>query len=331
MIIVTGATGLVGGHLIWHLLQTNKRVVALKRKTSSMQGIRRIFEFYTSDIEPFFTRIDWMLADVQDAQRLESILEKGDFVYHCAAVVDLSSNSSSILETNIQGTRTIANACLKKQVAKLCYVSSIAACASKINGEIIDEKGEWQDSPAKSAYSRSKYFSEQVVWDAIRHGLNAVIVNPGVILGAYGTLSGSAQLFERVRKGMPVYTLGGSGYVDVRDVVRPMIALMESNISSERFILVSENVNNKFIFDEISTGFGKRKPFLKLNLPVLKFIGWIVEVLYFVIPGNPPFSRTLAESACRREYYTSTKIKNALKYEFIPIHQSIREICDFQK
>lgn len=331
MIIVTGATGLVGGHLIWHLLQKHENLVALKRRTSSMEGIRKVISFYTDDIESYFSRIVWEVADVQDISSLERIIQEGDFIYHCAAVVDLSSNSSAILETNIQGTRNITDVCLGKSVAKLCYVSSIASCSSETPGGIIDETGVWKDLPTKSAYSRSKFYSEQIVWEAIGKGLNAVIVNPGVILGAYGSVSGSALLFERVRAGMPVYTLGGSGYVDVRDVVQVMIVLMESEIKSERFILVSENVDNKYIFDAIAGGFGKRKPWIKLGLPTLKIVGGIVEFIYQLIPGNPPFSKSLAASACKREYYSSDKIKNALKWNFISVQQSIQDICKFQQ
>lgn len=329
MIIVTGGTGLLGGHLIWFLLQKHERVCAIKRSTSSLKGIRKIFSFYTGDTETYFQRIDWKDADIQDEGELSKIISQGDCVYHCAAVVNLSSSSNEILETNIQGTKKIVKVCLQNKVAKFCYVSSIAACSGDGSLGMIDESVSWIDSSKKSAYSRSKYFSEQEVWTGISHGLNAVIVNPGVILGPYGSVSGSAELFERVRSGMPVYTTGGTGYVDVRDVVKPMIALMESEICSERFILVSENLNTKFIFDHISAGFGKRPPFIKLDLPVLKLMGLLVEMVFKVIPGNPPFSRSLAESACKRESYSSAKIKNALQYEFIPISQSIKEICGF--
>lgn len=322
MVVVTGATGLVGSHLLWFLLQKNERVCALRRNTSSLVGIAKVFSFYTTKVDGYLNKIDWIIADVMDENSLMGVIHEGDKVYHCAAVVNLSSGSDSILETNISGTRNVVNVCLKKNVGKLCYVSSIATCVG-------DENGIWQDSPEKSVYSRSKNYSEQEIWKGISKGLNAVIVNPGVILGPFGVVSGSAALFERVRNGLPVYTLGGSGYVDVRDVVQPMIALMESDIKSERFILVSENIDNKFLLDTIADGFGKNRPFIRLTLPVLVFFGYLTEILFKILPGNPPFSRSLAFTACKREYYSSQKIKNALKYEFIPIQQSIREICKF--
>jgi len=93
-------------------------------------------------------------------------------------------------------------ASIDAKISKLCFVSSIAACGQPERGEVIDEETQWKECESRSAYSRSKFYSEAEVWKGIQAGLNAVIVNPGVILGVSGAETGSSQLFSQVRKGL---------------------------------------------------------------------------------------------------------------------------------
>ena len=279
MILVTGATGLVGGNLIWHLLQKNDRVTAIHRTSSSLEPLRAIFSSYTSTPDEFLNKIDWIVADVLNENSIRKAMHGISIVYHCAAVVSLGDKADILLDTNVIGTRNVVHASLENKISKLCFVSSIAACGSAFVNEPIYENSFWTDSPDHSLYSRSKYYSEQEVWKGIKAGLKAVIVNPGVILGVSGTDSGSSQLFSLVQKGLLFYTQGGSGYVDVQDVVSVMIRLTESDISGERFILVGENCSNKDILSWMADGFGKRRPFILVGKTVLLFVGFFAEVL----------------------------------------------------
>ena len=161
----------------------------------------------------------------------------------------------------------------RNKVNKLCFVSSIAACGKTGNEDIIDENAIWIDSAKQSTYSRSKHYSEQEVWKGIEKGLNSVIVNPGVILGVSGTDTGSSELVARVRKGMIFYSNGGSGYVDVQDVVKIMIRLINSEITAERFILVAQNCSNREILSAMARGFQKPEPFIGVNKQILVMIG----------------------------------------------------------
>ena len=223
MILVTGATGLVGGHLLWHLLQNNNSVIALKRITSNLNPLRTIFSFYTDNPDVFLDKIEWRIADINDADALKLALTGIQEVYHCAAVVSLGKGGSEMMDTNVTGTRTIVDLALKMKIRKFCFVSSIAACGFADHGEVIHEQTPWTKSDHKTSYAISKYEAEQEVWKGIDKGLNAVIVNPGVILGVSGNESGSSLIFSKAKNGLMFYTLGGSGYVDVQDVVRVMI------------------------------------------------------------------------------------------------------------
>lgn len=329
MILVTGATGLVGGHLLWHLLRKNEKVIAVKRYSSNLHSLRVIFSFYTDDPDGSLNRIIWRNADMNDSFSLGSALEGVDKVYHCAAVVSMGGAGNGIIDTNVEGTKRIVDLCIERKISKFCFVSSIAACGSLPGGEQVDETVPWTDVPGRSLYSKSKYLSEQEVWKGISKGLNAVIVNPGVILGVSGNDSGSSMLFSRVKKGMPFYTAGGSGYVYVEDVVKAMIALMESDISAERFILVAENVSNREILSMISTGFNMRKPFLPVGRTLLSVVGVFSEVAGRIFGFIPLIDRGSARTATGRSFYSNRKIIRYTDIKFTPVAGCVARICRF--
>jgi len=331
MILVTGATGLVGGNLLWQLLQENDRVKAIRRTTSNLTPLRSIFSYYTSDLDTFLAKIDWIIADVLEPESLRKAFRGVDVVYHCAALVSLSGKADLLTDTNIIGTKNVIDAALNARIQKLCFVSSIAACGSETGNKLINEESVWMDISGRSLYSRSKYYSEQEVWRGIEKGLNAVIVNPGVILGVSGTNTGSSQLFSQVRKGLMFYTNGGSGYVDVQDVVRAMIQLVKSDISGGRFILVSENCSSKDILCWMADGFGKWKPFVALGKNALYIIGYVSEIIGKIFGFKPSIDRGIARTATNREYYSAFKIQQAIGFEFKPIEKCVREVCGFIK
>ena len=329
MILVTGATGLVGGNLIWHLLQDNIRVCAIRRKSSSIDPLWTIFRFYTSDPEEYLSRIDWIIADVIDEISIGKAMLGISVVYHCAAEVTINNDAGYLRDTNVLGTRNVVRAALQNHVSKMCFVSSIAACGRGQNYETVNEDFVWKDSPERSLYSHSKYYSEQEVWKGMEEGLHAVIVNPGVILGVSGRETGSSQLFSQVRKGLMFYTQGGSGYVDVRDVVNAMIQLVQSDIFGERFILTGENCSNKDILCWMADGFGKRRPFICIGKQLLRLAGCFFETAGKIFHFRPLIDRSIARTATSREYYSSLKIEKALHFRFTPIETSIHEICQF--
>jgi nucleoside-diphosphate-sugar epimerase len=330
MIVVTGATGLVGGNLLWHLLQENERVSAIRRPTSNFEFLRTIFSFYTANTDEYLDRIDWKTADVLDEKSIQEAMHGATLVYHCAAVVSLGNNADILLDTNVIGTKNIVSAAMDNGIRKLCFVSSIAACGKAEHGKMIDENSVWKDSPNRSLYSRSKYYSEQEVWKGIEAGLNAVIVNPGVILGVSGNNSGSSQLFSLVRRGLMFFTDGGSGYVDVQDVVKAMIQLIKSDIQGERFILVGENCSNKDVLSWMADGFSKRRPLISIGKRLLWLVGVLSENLGKIFQFSPIIDRRTAFSITNREYYSSSKIEKELGFRFKPIEKCIKEVCEFQ-
>jgi dihydroflavonol-4-reductase len=331
MILVTGVTGLVGGNLLWSLLQENERVVAIRRTSSNLDSLSTIFSFYTPHPDLFLDRIDWRFAELLDLKSIQAAMNDISVVYHCAAVVSLGSSSNILFDTNVIGTKNIVQASLEAGIKKLCFVSSIAACGKNKNNEIIDEDAIWIDSSSHSLYSKSKYYSELEVWKGIDEGLNAVIVNPGVILGISGTDKGSSQLFSQVNTGLIFYTNGGSGYVDVQDVVKAMIQLIKSDNSAERFILIGENCSNKQVLCWMADGFNKKRPFIKIGKKPLWLVGYLSEIVGRIFKFTPLITREMTQSITQREFYSSSKIQKVLGFKFKSIEKCINEVCEFTK
>jgi len=328
MILVTGGTGLVGSHLLYHLLLENELVRAIHQKNSDLLGVKKVFRYYTKDAEKLFAKIRWVEADLNDITALELAFEGISHVYHCAALVSFDSKDyQKMRRINIDGTTNIVNISIANDIKKLCFVSSVAAIENGAEGELMDESDNWNSSTDKSGYAITKYGAEMEVWRASQEGIPVVIVNPGIILGPGFWHKGSGKLFRNVMKGLPFYTTGVTGFIGVRDVVKIMILLMDSDISNERYVLVSENLSYKEVLFMIADALQKKRPGIKIN----KFMSaciWRFEFLKSKITlSSPLLTRRTAKSALSNHPYTSQKIKDALGIEFEPIQNCIQRIA----
>jgi dihydroflavonol-4-reductase len=328
MILVTGGTGLVGAHLLYHLSLKNDRVKAIHRKNSDKQAVKNVFSYFSNDFESLFNKIEWIESDITDVFQLETAFENISEVYHSAALVSFnSSDYHAMSKINIEGTSNIVNLCIAKQVKKICFVSSIATIDKSSNTKDINEEDEWNIEKNKSGYAITKYGAEMEVWRASQEGVDVVIVNPGVILGAGFWGSGSGKIFSQISKGLKFYTEGITGFVAVKDVVEAMIHLMEGEIKNERFILVSENLSYKEVFYQISDNFGKKKPSIKVT-KYMSEIGWRLEKIKSILTNKPPIlTKHTAKSIHNKEFYSSNKIKDSLNFEFQSISETIKDIC----
>ncbi len=326
---VTGSTGIVGAHVLFELLQRGARVKALRRTSSNVEMVRRVFGYYSGQADALFDRIEWVYGDLEHAESLYDALEDVHHVYHCAALVSLDpADDEAMRRANVDGTAHLITQCRKANIGKFCFVSSSAALGKPASGEgLVDENTPFQVTYDLSGYARSKYESEQVVWQAIAEGLNAVIVNPVVIIGPGDWERSSARLIPQIWKGFPAYTTGVTGFVDARDVGRAMIALMQSDIQGERFVLCAESCSFQHTFNLIADALGKRRPFIRAP----KWLGelsWRFSALFSYITGKPAaVTRVSVSSAYCRYYFSNEKIRRAIGYEFIPLGESVRHAC----
>jgi nucleoside-diphosphate-sugar epimerase len=326
MILVTGGTGLVGSHLLFDLVKSGQKVRALKRKSSSLQQVERIFSLNSSNSENLLKNIEWFEADTTNILELEQSFDGITKVYHCAAFVSYNpKDKEKMFEINIEGTRNIVNICLEKKVEKLVYVSSIAALGAAIDDELITEETYWEATGKNSNYSISKYHSEMEVWRGIAEGLNAAIINPSIIL-AIGKTS-STSIFRLIQNGFKFYTNGFTGFVDVRDVSKSMILLMNSDVTAERFIISSENYSWKEIFDVIAQNLKKSKPTTYATKFMTEFAWRMSKLQSFLSFSEPTITKETARTSHKVLKYSNEKFKEKFNFEYIPVKESVEYIC----
>ncbi len=326
MILVTGGTGLVGSHLLYHLCLQNIAVRAIYREKSSLEKVKKVFGYYTDD-ENLFSKIEWCQGDITDVPSMIPTFSDVKQVYHCAAFISFSPKDyRKMRKVNIHGTAIIVNLCIDAKIEKLCFVSSIAAVGDSLKRKIVTEENEWNKELDNSGYSITKFGAEMEVWRASQEGVDVIIVNPGVILGSGFWNSGSGKLFSQVYNGLRFYTEGITGFVSVQDVVKPMILLMNSTIKNERFILISENKSFKEIFFLIADAFGKKRPSIKIK-PWQTNLFWRLAWFFSKITEKEPLlSKNSARSAHAVSKYSSEKIQKKINYEFEDIAKSIKKI-----
>lgn len=317
MILVTGATGFLGSELVRQLLHKGEKVRAIKRDTSR---IPRILKDEGN--------IEWFTADILDYFALKEAMEGISRVYHCAAFISFDpADRKKMLRVNIQGTVNLLNISLENNIGRFLHVSSVAAIGNSKKGRPITENDHWEFSPEQSAYSISKYESEMEVFRAVAEGLNALIVNPSIIIGKNAGKEGSGQLFETIQKGLRYYPGGSFGYVDVEDVAKAMISLMNTEISEERFIINAENWSYRDLFSEIALGFDKSPPSIALKRWMLQcaFLG--SSIISIFTGKNFGLTKDIISSAFKKKNFSNDKIRKTLNLEFKPVKDSITEIC----
>jgi dihydroflavonol-4-reductase len=329
MIFVTGGTGLLGTYLLYELVSNGKKVKAMIRPGHDKKDIKTLFNCLDCLPDIIYSQIEWIEGDILDVHSLENAMKGVTQVYHCAAMISFNPGERALMQrNNVEGTANVVNACFNQKVEKLVHVSSISTLGNSVENKPKDEKFSWKTSRKNSGYAVSKYGSEREVWRGIEEGLNAVIVNPSMIMGVGCRQSLMNPIFKAFRYFMPFYIDGVTGYVDVRDVAKAMVLLMESDISGERFVISSENLTQREVFNLAAEILGKKKPYIHVNRTIIGAL-FLEEKLRSALTGTAPlFTRENARSAMGKNYYTAEKFIKCFNYEFIPIKESLKYAFD---
>jgi dihydroflavonol-4-reductase len=318
MAFVTGGSGLLGGYLLRKLLQSGQQVTALYRNRYPALLTKTELD-----------QINWVKGDVFDSTLLTEILHEEKEVYHCAGLVSFNpSRKKELMRVNVDGTASIVNACIEAGVHKLVHVSSVSALGRKRDGMTVTEDSSWSEENNLSNYGKSKYLAEVEVWRGIAEGLNAVIVNPVIILGVGDWNDSSAATFKNAYNEFPWFTEGISGFVDAGDVAEAMYKLMQSDISGERFVLSSENKPFREVFNLMAHYFGKRPPYRKVS-PWMAALVWRLEKVKSLIKNEEPLlTKETAETAQMKVYFDGSKIIKYLPdFQYKKVEESIKEAC----
>lgn len=316
MILITGATGFLGHHLLKELVSSETSIRATYRKGSD----KALMEI--------FPQVEWVEADLLDVSAIEMAMKNVKKVFHCAAMVSFNPSDRQMMEqVNIDGTINLVNCALSENIEKFIHTSSVAAIGRSSEHNTVDESNEWESKDV-SFYSKTKHKAEMEVWRAMAEGLNAVIVNPSIILGEWKWNLGTGRFFQRADKEPSFYTKGISGFVDVKDVAKAMILLSESEIANERFLLNSENLPFKEVFDQIADQIGKKKATYEAN-DFLSSIAWRAESLRSFLTKKPPLiTKETAKSANSQYHYSNQKFLLAFPdFQFTKIHSVIQRVA----
>lgn len=325
MILVTGGTGFIGSYLLCFLSQKGYKIRALYRSEQKIENPRKIFSYYNA--LPLFEEIEWVNADLNDLPALDKAFSGVTKVYHAAAIISFDdSRFEELKKVNVEGTAHLVNLSLKHQVEKFCHLSSVAALGESAG--VTDEETHWNPDADNHVYGITKYGAETEVWRAAQEGLKVVVVNPSIVLGAGFWNTGSGRLFSRIDRGMKYYLPGSMGFVDVEDVARAMILLMESNVHNERFVLNAENHSFRELMVLIAQKLGKQapqKPVTKALLHLLR----VLDIIRNLFTGKPrEIFKPSIDSAFKAHTYSSAKLLSQTDFAFTPLEKTIEFCCE---
>ncbi|OKL38983.1 NAD-dependent epimerase/dehydratase family protein [Pontibacter flavimaris] len=314
MVFVTGGSGLIGSFLIPELLRQGHQVKALYRgQVPAVAGAEQV---------------QWVEGDILDPTLLSEALMGVAYVFHSAGLVSYAPQDAALLkQVNIEGTANIVDACLEAGSIKLCHVSSIAAVGRPKHAEVLTESAKWDPAAEVSAYASSKYFGELEVWRGVAEGLDAVIVNPSIILGPADWSRSSTQLFRYVYSERPFYTAGEANFVDVRDVVEAMLRLTFSGMSGERFILNAERMSYKAFFEKTAACFGRKAPGMRVPAALAEVVWRLEHARAWLTGARPLITKDTARVSRKPHFFSNNKIRKAIGIEFRPVSESVAWVC----
>jgi nucleoside-diphosphate-sugar epimerase len=316
MVLVTGGTGFLGSYIIKALVENGHAVRAIRRTSKLPLWIP----------SAIFEKVEWVDGDVLDVVALQDAMEGTDTVIHSAAIVSfVKKDRKQMYQVNVEGTANVINMALEKNVRRFIHISSVAALGRTLDGGHVNEEKKWEESKANTHYAISKFKAELQVWRGLNEGLEGVILNPSTILGYGDWYSSSCAIFKNVFNGFKWYTPGINGFVDVEDVAKATILLMESNITEERFIVNGDTWNLKKLQDTIADAFEKKRPSNKAT-PFLMSIAWRLEKIKSLFSGKKPLlTKESAIVAQSQTWFENDKLLKALQgFSFTPLEESIK-------
>lgn len=316
MIVVTGASGLLGSALIQALAPLGIHIKAL---------------YHTTPLPNYaYNNVLPTQVDILDIVALQQVMIGATQVYHCAGLVSFAPNDAALLfKINVEGTTNVVNACLAASVQKLVHVSSVAALGRLRHLQTINETMQWTPQSNGSHYGYSKYLGEMEVWRGHAEGLQVAIINPTIILGYANWQVGSAQLFKSVANGFEWYSTGSTGFVLASDVAKAMVLLMQSNINGQRYIVSENNYTYQQILNCMAKGFGKPALTKKVT-PFIAAVIWRIEKLKsFFTSHKPLITKETAASALAQVQFDNTKLLKALpQFAYSNTLAGIIDICN---
>ncbi|MFZ5941416.1 MAG: NAD-dependent epimerase/dehydratase family protein [Bacteroidota bacterium] len=333
MILLTGSTGLLGSHVLGHLLSSDIRVIALRRSSSSVEGLKEVLGYYSEQPEALYNKVEWRTCDLNNPWSVSEAMEGATRVVHAAAMVSFDpGDRKKLVRNNVEITANLVAAALHHKVERFVHISSTAAIGRPPAGELATEDMIWAGGKGTSGYAESKFKSEMEVWRGIEEGLPAVILNPSIILGAGFRESGSGALLTRIARGMKFYTEGVTGYTGVEDVVKAIDRGLngEDHLAGNRYIISSENLSYREVFGIMAKALGTKAPGIHAS-PFMTALAWRADWLGGLLPGRKRMlTRETADAAHSIIRFSNEKARKELGIEFEGIESVVERIVKLQ-
>lgn len=309
---VTGATGFVGLNLVEQLLARGWRVIALHRAGADLKYLARM-------------PAERAVGDITDAPSLLRALPEGvDAVFHVAGDINLWSRRNALQDRiNIEGTRNMVAATLERRARRFVHTSSVSAYA--LQRGRLDERTPMLGKYSWVNYNRSKHLAEEEVRAGIARGLDAVILNPGAILGPYDT-RGYARIVKMIAAGtLPGVPPGAMPFCDVREVARAHIAAFERGGKGENYLLGGTDATFVELFREIGAVLGRPVPSRATPAWVLRLLGAAGALRGALTGVEPRLTPEMARQATRELTCDCSKAMAALGYRTVPLRDMVRD------
>ncbi|MDF1698445.1 MAG: NAD-dependent epimerase/dehydratase family protein [Saprospiraceae bacterium] len=315
-ILITGGTGVLGAYIVNQLLESGYTNIEIFTRS----GPKPTLDFIDHP------HVEFTVGNVTELYPLTDSIERADYVIHAAAVVSFDpSLFKTMHEVNVGGTANVMNIASTTNVKKVIHVSSIAALSRNETGGKISEESKWINSKYNSYYGITKYLAEQEVWRSYYEGLSMAIVNPSLILGSGDWEQSSLQIFKRAYDGLPFYPKGGTGLVDVRDVSRFIISLMESSIEGERYLLSAGNMSYKEIFTKLCDAMQRKSPQKAVSSWMLDIFWRLEWFRSFITRKSPLITKESVKSTSHQSIYDNSKSLTFEDFKYRDLNDSISE------
>lgn len=323
-ILITGASGLVGSHILLKLCQEGQSLRALARNPAEAEKqIAEVAACYGLSWDAFSPQVEFMQGDLLELYDIEKALEGITSVIHCAGFVSFSrKDCKSTQIINARVTADLVNVALEFPVKWFCHISSVAAIGDE-EPEDITENLIWKQQSRHNCYALSKYEAEKEVWRGIEEGLNAVIFCPSVVTGPSGKPAQLSQVFNFLRKSRGWYVNGQAGYVDARDVADAVWLAYSRQMHGERYILNAQNLSNLSFLQSCAAAAGLPAPTKALPGFVLQIGGFLGSLMHWFKFRHPLPDRATVYALRGVRSYSSEKFKKASGMSYRPLDESL--------
>ena len=306
-VLVTGSTGFIGSHLCRRLLSAGYEVRAYHRSNSSTLLLGEI-------------PVEHAIGDITQPETIKDAMQGVDVVFHTAARLGRPVVVEELYRVNVLGTRYVLDAAIETNIQRLIFTSTAAALGvpQSIPGKnrkesLLDETNTWNFPARWWPYGHSKYRAELEVQSAVAKGLDAVIVNPSLVIGA-GDINriGGETIIHAAKNHLFAAPPGGLNVIHINDLVEGHLKALEHGVRGERYILGHKNMTHQEYLNIVCEAVGVRPPLFVIPNWFLKFLAKPVEIFAKIFPL--PIGGDLPRKSGFNFFYSIDKSKAGLGF-----------------